>query len=72
MGLESPATRIESAAGQLFRDGTILTAGEITERLDAVSVEDVKRCAARALEGPAAISIVGAGDMEAASKALAN
>ncbi|MEO1135063.1 MAG: pitrilysin family protein [Pseudomonadota bacterium] len=59
MGLESPANRIEAAAGQLFVYGALLSADEILSRIDAVTVEDLERCAARALSGPAAISIVG-------------
>ena len=70
MALESPAARIESAAGQIFRDGRVMTADEITMQLNAVSHEDIRRCAARAAEGPAALSIVGAADGAQASKAL--
>lgn len=70
MGLESPATRIESAAGQLFRDGKILTPEEVAIRLEAVTVSDIKRCADRALAGPVALSMVGPGDLEAAHSAL--
>lgn len=71
MSLESPAARIENAAGQLFRDGQIMTPEEITIRLDAVTSDDVKRCARRALAGPAALSIVGTADASAAAKTLA-
>lgn len=59
MGLESPANRIEAAAGQLFTYGRLMDAEEILERIDAVAVADMQRCAGRALEGPCAISIVG-------------
>ena len=71
MSLESPAARIENAAGQLFRDGNILTAEEVTARLNAVSAADVRRVAARAAEGPAALSLVGTADPDQAIKALA-
>jgi predicted Zn-dependent peptidase len=71
MSLESPAARIESAAGQLFRDNRIWTAEDITARLEAVSAEDIGRCAARALSGPAAVSMVGPGDIEKAAESLA-
>ncbi len=71
MGLESPAARIENAAGQLFRDGRIMSADEITARLDAVTDADIMRCARRAAEGSTALSIVGAADTEAAAAALA-
>lgn len=71
MSLESPAARIENAAGQLFRDGHILSADEITARLDAVTEADIRRVAARAAAGPVALSLVGAADAEMAAKALA-
>lgn len=70
MGLESPAARIENAAGQLFRDDRILSPAELSERIDAVTIADIERCAARALEGPAAISMVGPGDPAAAEARL--
>ena len=70
MGLESPATRIESAAGQLFRDGNILTPDEVAAKLETVSTADIKRCAERALAGPVALSMVGPGDLGAAQSAL--
>lgn len=69
MGLESPANRIEAAAGQVFVHGRLLGADEILARIDAVSTDDLKRCANRALSAPCAISIVGrcdAGDVKAA------
>jgi len=64
MSLESPAARIESAAGQLFTFGEILTPQEIVARLDAVTIDGVKRCAARALEGKLSVAIVGAGSVD--------
>ena len=70
MGLESPAARIENAAGQLFRDNQILTADDISAHLDAVTPADIMRCARRAAAGPTALSIVGAADIDAASAAL--
>ena len=62
MGLESPASRIEAAAGQLFVYGKLMSAEEILARIDAVTMDDLKRCAERALSGPCAVSIVGQGD----------
>lgn len=59
MGLESPANRIEAAAGQLFTFGRLMDADETLVRIDAVTVNDMQRCAKRALEGPCALSIVG-------------
>jgi predicted Zn-dependent peptidase len=59
MGLESPANRIEAAAGQLFVYGKLMSPDEIVRRINAVTEADMQRCAARALQGPCAISIVG-------------
>ena len=72
MSLESPAARIENAAGQLFRDGKIMPPSEITQRIDAVTAADVQRCARRAADGPVALSIVGAADAPKALSSLAN
>jgi len=72
MSLESPAARIEAAAGQLFTYGALLTPETISARLDAVTLDDVKRCAARALEaGAPAVAMVGPGDLGAVEKAIA-
>lgn len=68
MSLESPAARIEAAAGQLFAFGKVISSQEIVARLDAVTLDDVKRCAARALEGKFSIAIVGAGHIDAVEK----
>lgn len=62
MGLESPAARIESAAGQLFTLGKLTYPDEIIHRLEAVTIDDVKRCATHALSGATAIAMVGPGD----------
>ncbi len=59
MGLESPANRIEAASGQLFTFGALMSADEILTRIDAVTIDDMQRCARRALAGPCALSIVG-------------
>lgn len=71
MGLESPATRAETAVGQLFSHGRILPASEIAERLDAVTVEQVRAVAAKALTGGArSLAIVGPADFAAVKAAL--
>ncbi len=62
MGLESPASRIDAAAGQLFVYGALMTPEEILERIEAITPEDLKRCAGRALQGPCAVSMVGPGN----------
>ncbi|WP_411820154.1 pitrilysin family protein [Hyphococcus formosus] len=65
MGLESPAARIESASGQLLVYGALMSPEEILAKIDAVSLDDLKRCGERALSGKVAVSIVGPGDVEA-------
>ena len=67
MSLESPATRIESASGQLMTLGRLLPTDEIVERLEAVTACDIKRCAEKALSGSFSVAMVGAGDAEAAA-----
>lgn len=71
MSLESPAARIEASAGQLFTFDKLLTPQDMLERLDAVTLDDIKRCASRALSGEHAVAIVGAGDAERLSKVFA-
>ncbi|MBI1364848.1 MAG: insulinase family protein [Alphaproteobacteria bacterium] len=71
MGLESPTGRIETAAGQLFTFGEVLTPAAIRAKLDAVSVEDARRCADRALtDGAVSFSLVGPGDFAALAEAI--
>lgn len=70
MSLESPAARIETAVGQLFTLGRTLSPDEIIERLDAISVDDVRRCAARALAGQFSAAMVGPGDITPVEKAF--
>lgn len=67
MGLENPAGRIESAAGQLFTWGRLVGTEEILERLDAVGPEEIRRCADHALSGPCAVAMVGPGDAASVS-----
>lgn len=63
MGLESPATRAETAVGQLFSHGRIVPAKEIADRLDAVAVDQVKAVAGKALNsGAPSVAIVGPAD----------
>ncbi|WP_425409130.1 M16 family metallopeptidase [Hyphococcus sp.] len=65
MGLENPGNRIEAAAGQLFVYGSLMTPDEIIDRIEAISVSDLKRCAERAAGGLCAVSMVGPGDAAA-------
>ena len=62
MGLESPAMRIETAAGQLFTFGRVMASGELVLRLEAVTIDDVKRAMTRALDGACAVAMVGPGE----------
>ena len=72
MALESPAARIESAAGQLFAFGELLEAKDIMERLADVTLADVARCAERALSSAPAVSIVGPADADAINSGFGN
>ena len=65
MSLESPAARIEIGAAQIFTFGEVLSPETICARLDAVTLGDLKRCAARALDGPPSLAVVGPADFDA-------
>ena len=51
MGMERPGTRSEQIAGQLFALGRVQSAAEIVAQLDAIDAAQVKRYAARVVEG---------------------
>ncbi len=68
MGMEGPAARIEANAGQLFTFGEIVPPDALVERLNAVTTDDIKRCAGRALDGALSIAIVGAGEPDRVAK----
>lgn len=72
MALESPAARIEAAAGQIFTFDRLTQTDEIILRLEAVSIDDVKRCAERALSGVRSIALVGPGNAAEIEKTLSN
>lgn len=64
MSLESPMNRIETAASHILTYGEVLSPATLAARLDAVTVADVRRCAARALrEGRPSLAIVGPADL---------
>lgn len=66
MGLERPGTRIEMISSHLFHYGKVLTVPELTARLDAVTVEDVRRFGARLMTEIPALAVSGpAGGFEA-------
>lgn len=71
MGLENPATRAETAVGQLFAHGRLLSTEEISARLEAVSAHDIRGVARKTLEaGAPSLAIVGPADFGAVQKAL--
>jgi predicted Zn-dependent peptidase len=71
MGLESPATRAETAVGQLFSHDRLLSAAEIAERLDAVTLGDVRAVAAKAVAtSQPSVAVVGPGDFDGVRAAL--
>ncbi|MGB8601155.1 MAG: pitrilysin family protein [Rhizomicrobium sp.] len=59
MGLERPGTRIEMIAGHMFHYGKVLTVAELTEKLDAVTVADVRRFGAKLMQGRPALAVSG-------------
>lgn len=72
MAYENPASRADIAASDLFTYGAVKSPAELRERLDAVSVGDVRSAARAALaNGAFALSIVGPGDASAIAAAAA-
>ena len=66
MGLELPSGRIETAVSQICTYGAPIEPEAICRELENVTVEDVQRCADRALRSaPSAIAVVGPGDVSA-------
>lgn len=71
MGLENPAGRIEGAANQIFSFGRVLTPEFVCAQLDALTLDDLKRCAAHVLSaGPPSVAVVGPADFSAIRRAL--
>ncbi len=70
MGLENPSNRIETAAGQLYAHGRLISPDELSERLDAVTAGDVRAVAAKALAGAGSLAVVGPADFQSLSGAL--
>jgi predicted Zn-dependent peptidase len=66
MGLESPHARCELIAGHLYSFGRVLGVGELTERLDAVDTESLRRFAEKiCARGEPSLAAVGpAGHLE--------
>jgi predicted Zn-dependent peptidase len=60
MGLESPHARCELIASHLYAFGRVLSVGELTERLEAVDADSLRRFAERVcLRGEPSMSAVG-------------
>jgi predicted Zn-dependent peptidase len=57
MGLERPGTRAEAIASQIFTLGRVQSVAEITEKLDAITSDDVKRFAAFTMAAPSIAAI---------------
>ena len=70
MALENPASRIETAVGQLYAHDRLITPKELADRLDAVDGQGVRAVAEKALMGTASLSVVGPADFDALSAAL--
>ena len=71
MSRESPAARIESAAGQLFTYGRLRSPEELTGLLEQVSVDEVREAAQVVIaSGKMGVSLVGHGDADACTKAM--
>jgi predicted Zn-dependent peptidase len=60
MSLESCWGQASYLANRLFRDGRLIEPHEIVERLDAVTLDEVRAIGERMLAGPRAVSSVGA------------
>jgi len=57
--LETPAGRIERVARQLLAWGRVIGSDEIVERIDAVTVEDVRESGRRLLGGAPTVAAIG-------------
>ncbi|QYJ05544.1 insulinase family protein [Nocardioides panacisoli] len=59
LGLEDPGSRMMRIGRAELNHGEVLGIDEITERVNAVSGEDVRRVAAHVFEGPEVLAVVG-------------
>lgn len=59
MGLERPGTRIEMISSHMFHYGRVLSAAELSAKLDAVTVEDVRRFGAKLMQTVPALAVSG-------------
>lgn len=59
MGLEAPSARAEARVGQVFLRDRLMDFSEVREKLEAVTVADVRAAAQSALGGPACATVLG-------------
>jgi len=59
MGAETPSARAEARASQVFLRDRLIPFEEVKARLEAVTSEEVRAAAARALAGPACAGVLG-------------
>ncbi|MBY0563752.1 MAG: insulinase family protein [Hyphomonadaceae bacterium] len=59
MGLEAPSARAEARASQVLLRDRLIPFDEVRAKLEAVTADDVRRMARRALEGPVAAAAIG-------------
>ena len=57
--LETPGGRIERNARQILAWGRVIPAGEVIDKVDAVTVADVRAAAAAMLEGAPTLAAIG-------------
>jgi len=57
--LESPGARVQQLARQMFVYGRALTLEEMTARIEAINVEDVRRVGASMLRSPPTLAAIG-------------
>ena len=72
MHLESAGARAEGAAAQTFVYGAPIPSQEIVKRIRAVTVDEVKACAAHVLDGAISLSVVGPCDFQTVQAQLTN
>ncbi len=68
MGLERPSTRSENIAGQLFALGRVVPMSETIEKLEATTIEQVKRFAAFTMQAPTIAALGPIGKLESHAK----
>lgn len=61
MAMESMPARAEGCAGHFLRFGEVMDPADIARQVDAVTIDDVKRLAAAAFNGPYALALLGPG-----------